>query len=151
MCNAYSVNCNITWNQAFDLDPQGSYVNISQLISINTTGPYLLHLEWMPPFYMPVFKVFTIEINSSTLADVKVLSDICSTNIEEYLLNLSPGPLNFTIRMTATSPDMSGIVVSNFKLQELIPIPPSPAVAPVSPLTNNTTDNIALTTTDSVF
>jgi hypothetical protein len=72
MCTAYGLSCNVTWKQAFDLDPQGSYPNITQEVKINTSGSYLLHLEWMPPFYNSVGKSFAIDLNSSNLANIRV-------------------------------------------------------------------------------
>jgi hypothetical protein len=159
-CSVSGVSCSINFTKGLDFDASNALHSISQNISIPTDGEYYFHVDWIPPFYLPIGKKFRIQINSTTLLNVTVSDFSYTTHSTELLVNLTAGNMLYTIGGYDTPPNGRGIIVGAITVQQLLPIPTAASTNITNTATSttnatnttangtNTTVNVTNTTTN---
>ena len=70
-CFSFGQTCQQLGRQVIELD-YGAFPEVSQSIVLTEAGQYLLHIEWVQPFNSPIGKEMTININSTSIANIIV-------------------------------------------------------------------------------
>lgn len=139
LCSSFLGSpCPTNATQGFDLDVSNFYELLSQAVSITNSTQYLLTVEWLEAVVSPIGKSFEIKINSSSLANITITTNAYTGNVNQYIVNGSPGLMSISFQQFGAAPDGLGPLLTGIYLQELLPIgapppPPPPPPPPVPP------------------
>jgi len=75
----YTDLCESNFTKAVDLDPEGSFNQYKQNVSITENGLYLLRFYWLAPVIYPVGKKFKVTFNNTELQNIT-----CNTSNYEF-------------------------------------------------------------------
>ena len=81
-CIYHGRSCNLTYGQAIELNSNGFFDEISQVVNIVSAGTYLVRLEWMTSYQNPLGKQFAIMIDSVVMVNVITTNEIYNWNVE---------------------------------------------------------------------
>ena len=75
-CTYMGVTCpSVTWVHGIDLVDLTQYITLSQTLNLQSSNPFILRIEWYPPFWQPIGKTWRIKLNSTIFANMTINSN----------------------------------------------------------------------------
>ena len=124
ICTFYGLNCQMAFTQGIDLalNPTDGFSLLSTVVNLPQNGTYVLSFEWMPPINNTIGQQLEVRINNTAYTVIGCWDRVFTSRIEEFLLSLPAGDVNFTFTQIGAFPSMSkGITISNIKFHEVLP------------------------------
>ena len=118
------ASCVINSQQGLDLNSNGNHDTVSQIIEILVPGNYLVHVEWVRPLFNELGQQFGISINGTIIGTAIVTAEYVNLHyrIMEVLAELPVGNLTLSLQQIGAPIGNNGILVSNVKMQKLVPV-----------------------------
>ena len=123
-CAYNGVTCEYNWRQCIDFNSNRTFDNVSQIISLETEGKYLVQVEWMRPFRNQPGQQLAVSINNTIVGIITADTTLYPTfksKVAEFIVELPKGNITFSLQQIGLMVLGNGIMASNIKLQRLVP------------------------------